>query len=151
MNKSTKYNNTLKGWSAKAIASAKFRAIRKGLAFDIDIDWYRSILTKNRCQVTGINFDSEFWLAGKSTPFSPTIDRKVPDDGYTKDNCQVVCWIYNTAKFSFSHEDVLRMAKALNEETILLPQEIIDVSEIPLSGSTVSIPKEVVDFIKIHL
>lgn len=37
--------------------------------------------------------------------------------GYTKDNCRIVSVIYNKAKSDYRDEDVIKMAKALLENT----------------------------------
>ena len=39
-------------------------------------------------------------------PFSPCIDRIVPELGYTPENCRIVCCIFNTCKFHWADEDV---------------------------------------------
>jgi len=111
--KSLKYNNTPKGWTARLIARIKYRAKTKGIECDIDTQWLRDKLSTMTCEVTGIQFNLDFWVAGATKPFSPSIDRKDPKQGYTKDNCQVVCWIYNAAKPEFTHNDVVRLAKSL--------------------------------------
>lgn len=45
-------------------------------------------------------------------PFAPSIDRINNDLGYTKDNCQMVVWIYNCSKNVFTNEDLYKMCKA---------------------------------------
>lgn len=107
------YFNSPKGWTARLLARTRSRCIAKELPFDLDIQWFRDILDKRVCEVTGIPFTYGYWLAGKAHPFSPSLDRTTPELGYTKDNVKVVCWIYNTAKHDFTHEDVVKLATAL--------------------------------------
>ena len=45
--------------------------------------------------------------------FLPSIDRINSKIGYTKENCQMVIFGYNSAKNMNAHEDVMRLAKAL--------------------------------------
>ena len=42
-----------------------------------------------------------------------TIDRIDPKKGYTPENCQMVLFSYNAAKSINTHEDVMKLAKAL--------------------------------------
>jgi len=49
-------------------------------------------------------------------PFSPSFDRIDNTQGYTRDNVQLVCLIYNTAKNAHTHEDLLKLARALVSE-----------------------------------
>ena len=40
------------------------------------------------------------------------LDNKInPSLGYTKENCQVVCWWYNVSKQTFTNEEVLWLCK----------------------------------------
>lgn len=41
------------------------------------------------------------------------MDRKVPQKGYTPENVQMVVWIYNAAKWTGTHEDVMVLVRAL--------------------------------------
>lgn len=67
-------------------------------------------LERGKCEITGI----EFYLGEGHSPWSPSIDRKDSAKGYVPDNIQVVCWMYNAAKGAHRHEDVMKMAAALN-------------------------------------
>lgn len=46
-------------------------------------------------------------------PFAPSLDKINPALPYTKENTQVVVWIYNRAKGPNAHEDVLVLANSL--------------------------------------
>lgn len=89
----------------------RYRCTKKKLPFDLTTFWLADKLKVGTCEVTGLRFD----LSGNinESPFLPSIDQIVPGKGYTRDNVQVVCLIYNYAKNCYSHEDVLTMAKAL--------------------------------------
>lgn len=96
------------GHTARVLTNnAKHRAARFGLPFDLDRQWVEEQF-KGPCPVTGLEFRFE-----PGSPFAPSIDQREPARGYTRENAQVVVWIYNAAKQDFTHEDVLRFARAL--------------------------------------
>jgi hypothetical protein len=106
---------TLKGRATHMLNNARSRAKRKGYEFDLDHDFILQKLSKGVCEVTGLPF--VFKLNGgkghKTNSFSPSLERKDNSKGYTKDNVQIVCWIYNRAKGAFPLEDLILMVKAL--------------------------------------
>lgn len=61
--------------------------------------------------MTGLNFDQNWF--GPRRAFTPSLDRKDPALGYTEENSQMVVWIYNAAKGTGTHADVLALAAAL--------------------------------------
>ena len=73
--------------------------------------WLESKLYSGICAKTDLPF--EFDTSFKKNPFKPSIDRIDSSKGYTKDNCQLVCWAYNIAKFMWPESVVLKMAIAL--------------------------------------
>lgn len=89
----------------------KRRAQKKNLEFSLTKEWIRQRLEK--CAVTGLELVLDRTGENKTHPFAPSVDRIDSDRGYTPDNCQVVCWMYNAAKNRHTHEDVLRFAEAL--------------------------------------
>ena len=93
--------------------SSEYRAKQKDLSFNLTIEWILSNLVK--CPKTNLNFT--FSENGSSysnrSPTTPSIDKINPLLGYTKDNCQIVCWWYNSAKQQFSDEEVLNLCKAV--------------------------------------
>lgn len=105
------YHKTLRGRAQRLRNCAKRRSNDKNLKFTINSDWVFAKLLNGKCEVTGIPFE---FLQDRG-PWTPSIDRKIPSDGYTEDNCQVVVWIYNSAKANFKHEDVIDLAKSLVE------------------------------------
>ena len=80
-------------------------AKEKGLPFTITEEWYLNKFDKG-CEMTGIPFDK----SGSDTPWVAHIDRIIPELGYTKENCRLVCAIYNLAKKDWKDSDVLKMA-----------------------------------------
>lgn len=102
-----KYDNyaTIKGRIQDLIKSAKKRAKKKSIEFNIDIEWLTLQFEKqnNRCALTNI----EFYIPTErniKNPFSPSLDRIDPTKGYTKNNVRVVCYIVNCALHNFGEE-----------------------------------------------
>ncbi len=95
--------------------NAKQRAYDKGLEFSLSKEFIEKALKKGKCAQTDIKFDFNENSGGKgqASPWSPSIDRKDSNKGYTEDNCQIVALIYNRAKGADSAKDVRDMAKAL--------------------------------------
>ena len=91
------------------LSRSKRRAEQNGWGYDLDYDWLMEKMTSGRCSVT----DVDLVIAGDKNPWQPSIDRIDSSKGYTKDNCQIVCWIYNRAKNDDGHDAVMLMARAL--------------------------------------
>lgn len=72
------------------------RSKDKGMEYNLDMPWFRSKLNKERCEVTGLVLD--YTKDPYVNPFYPSIDRVDSSKGYTKDNCKLVCMMFNNAK-----------------------------------------------------
>lgn len=110
--------NKLRLTQPKHIATSLFLACRNrqrklnpNKPFTITKKWILNKIEKGYCEVTGIKFNLELTKTTKR-PFAPSIDKKNPNGFYTKENCQVVCFIYNVAKGEFTHDDVLKLSNA---------------------------------------
>lgn len=105
-NRLWKKNNPIKVFRGHV----KRRARDAKVEFDLDLEWFKERIERGVCEATGLPFvDSDKPMA----PFTHSVDRTDPSKGYTKDNCKMVIWIYNAAKGSNSHEDVMIMARSL--------------------------------------
>lgn len=108
------YRNSVGGRANHLCSGAKTRSAKKGLDFDITREWLSDRLERGVCEVTGLALELDGGkLNGGYRPYTPSLDRTDPTKGYTMDNTKVVCWIYNAAKGSGSHEDVLNLVEAL--------------------------------------
>jgi hypothetical protein len=103
----------------KSVATALFLSCRNrqkakypDAPFDLTKEWIEQKITSGICEVTGLPFNLSV-LSTAKRPFAPSIDKKDPKGYYTKDNCQVVCFIYNVAKSEFTHDDVVTLANAV--------------------------------------
>lgn len=98
--------------------SAKRTAKTLGVAFDLTKDWILEKLKNGNCEITGLPFDLSNRGTGKKgaanvQKYAPSLDRKDPTGGYTKDNVRLVVWMYNVGKHNYSHEDFVVFARAL--------------------------------------
>lgn len=91
----------------------KSKAKSESLPFNLDLEWFRSRIEQNTCEVTGLEFE---WLQyeggrkGRRSLFSPSVDRIDNSRGYTKDNCRMVVWGVNLLKNNQNEEDALIVA-----------------------------------------
>ena len=99
---------TTRGRSNRIFCDCQKACRKNGWKINIDINWIESKIKNKYCEATGIEF-----VISKKNPWMPSIDRINPRLGYTKENCQMVVWIYNTAKQEFTHEDVIKLSKAI--------------------------------------
>ena len=94
------------------------------MSFNIDEAWLETQLQKGKCSVSGIPFT--YNIIDDRAPFRPSLDRINPisenvfrnktitqNNGYTKSNCQLVCFAYNVLKGYESHHEVMMIARAL--------------------------------------
>lgn len=104
------YRRTLHGKARSLIAAIKHRATRRRVSFDLDYEWAIEKLSTGICEVTGMKFN----ITASSRVFtSPSVDRVIPEHGYTKDNCRMVVWVYNSAKSEGTHDQVLEFCRQL--------------------------------------
>jgi hypothetical protein len=90
-----KYRDRPKGRATAMCAQAYLRDKER---CNLDRNEIEKILQDGRCQRTGIHFDFTTQQGRKVNKFSPSLDRKDKNQGYTKENTQVVVWCYNTGK-----------------------------------------------------
>ena len=96
--------------------AAKHRSNSKGIPHDIDGDYLLKLWEENDgcCCVTGIPFDlsySESLQKGWSKRNAPSLDRIIPELGYTKGNVRLVTFQVNCAMGVYSDEDFYDMCK----------------------------------------
>jgi hypothetical protein len=103
-------NDTARGRATTLLMSARYAAKKHSLRCDLTVDWIEEKIAVGRCEVSGLPFH-----LGTRHPYVPSLDRKLPGGPYTKENVQVVVWIYNTAKQQYSHDFVMKLARALVE------------------------------------
>lgn len=94
------------------IYSARHRAKTDGLPFDLTAEWGKARWT-SCCELTGLPF--RFSQSGDHAagPYAPSLDRIVPEAGYTKANCRFILHGLNSLKGVGTDEDMRRIAMAL--------------------------------------
>jgi hypothetical protein len=100
--------NTLDGRFKSLLSGAQRRAKKKNIIYNLDIDWLMDKYKKQngKCLLTNIKLEI---IPGEGiNPFSPSLDRRDPSKGYTKENTRLVCSAINIALSDFG-EDVLKL------------------------------------------
>ena len=94
--------------------NARRRALQRDVPFTLQTDWVEEKLLRGVCEITGIPFRFTNGNGmGVQGFYSPSLDRTVPEKGYTPENVRVVLWGYNACKSSATHADVLVLVEAL--------------------------------------
>lgn len=111
-----KYGSTLTGRLTDLLGNARRRSEKRGLEFTIDFDWLAEQYARQKgcCLLTGIELDfvSRARSGTNFMPFSPSLDRKDPSLGYTKENTRLVCTMVNLAMNHFGEELFAKLCKA---------------------------------------
>ena len=109
-----KYRETIKGRSVSLYKSAKARAKINNLDFILSTDFIEILLYPQVCAKSGIRFVLT-QNNNKRHPFAPSLDRKQNDRGYTPENMQIVCNMYNSGKAEADEVDFIAMCMAVAE------------------------------------
>ena len=93
------------------LSACKTRAKKRGIPFNLEV---KDIIIPEKCPMLGIKLESG---RGRSEVFdsSPTIDRIIPEKGYTKGNIQVVSGRANTIKNNATADELMAVAKYCKE------------------------------------
>lgn len=97
-------------WRLKlACRNAKHRAGRKGYPFDLDYEFLAELYNEQEgmCEISGRLFTLEHHETLKIHPDSPSLDKVVPELGYTKGNVRFVTYHVNVCLLDMG-EDILR-------------------------------------------
>lgn len=105
-----RHRRTLKGTISNKLMSAKKRAKKDGMFFDLDNAYVTELWNKQQglCARTGVEMGriGDKWL-------SPSLDRVDPTKGYEKSNVHWVCWRYNDAKSNMTDDAFISMCLAV--------------------------------------
>jgi hypothetical protein len=115
---SKRSHTTIRGRAGVLCRSAKRTAKLCGLEFNLTPTWIREKLEKGHCEVTGLPFDLTNRNMGVKGPgniqkYAPSLDRKDRTKGYTMENVQLVVWMYNVGKSTYTHEELIEFAHIL--------------------------------------
>lgn len=108
--KKWKEQNPRRIWAGTAYKSAKARAKKKEVPFNLTIEYVMSIMP-DICPV----FGTEFKYCGNkvSGDTSPSLDRIVPALGYVEGNVKVISVKANNIKNKYCSEDIFTVAQWL--------------------------------------
>lgn len=107
---------TAMGRSKQIHTSAKWRANKRELTFNICVEQVHVMLLLGRCAKTGIAFDLNSPSKGFTNPFGPSLDRIKSNVGYEPDNVQLVCNMFNMGKSDHDQLDFIAMCVAVSEK-----------------------------------
>lgn len=110
------YSKTIRGRLTTLLYSAKTRADKNNLDYQLDLEWLLSLYQEQEgcCLLTGIKLQFDSHHGGKRhvKPFSPSLDKIDPAKGYTKENTRLVCAFINLAINNFGEETFKQVATA---------------------------------------
>ena len=78
--------------------------------------WIEEKILFGHCEVTGLPFDLTSQTSDTTqakNPWVPSLDRIDSAGVYSKDNVQLVVYMYNVCKAEFSHTDVVRFCRSV--------------------------------------
>ena len=107
----------IESYSRTFLASVRCRAQQCGVPFDLDVDFLVGLWNhqNGNCFYTGNQLDlSAKTKTGKSPHLNfPSLDRKVPDLGYTKDNVVWTSWGVNRMKSNLPHNQFIEFCHTI--------------------------------------
>lgn len=112
-----KYRSSPEGRAYDLLYSAKTRAKKKNLTYELDQEWLLDLFQKQelKCSLTKLPFSFEANATDRKkhfNPYAPSIDRIDCTKGYTKDNCRLILSAMNLALNDFGEEVFTRVAEA---------------------------------------
>ena len=113
-------SNPIRYRARTLVNGAKQRARKKGLPFDLTIDWVEDKLRDGYCEISNIKFYIKLYSRKEEYvrvhPHSPSLDQILPSGGYTMDNVQIVCDQVNKFKGDRHITSAIFVAKNLIKE-----------------------------------
>lgn len=93
--------------------TARKNARTRGIPFELTKDDFNALLAEanGRCVLSGIIFNTDRF--GSKRPFAPSLDRIDTREGYTKNNCRIVCVIANLAMNDWGFDAMMFFANML--------------------------------------
>lgn len=89
--------------------SVRKAARKKGVEFDLDLEWFTERWKNGVCELSGL----PFIVASRRVPFSASVDRKNPSGPYTKSNCRMIIWWLNMALSNLGEDHALTVFRAV--------------------------------------
>lgn len=116
----SKVSYSAQDYKKKMYQRAKSRATKKGVYFTITLE---DIKIPNTCPILGIALDT----SSEDTDTSPSLDRIIPELGYTPGNVQVISNRANRIKNNATPSELMRVAVWSYENTtgVLLSEDMV--------------------------
>lgn len=98
----------------KLLANAKGRSKDKNLEFNLTQQYLEELWeeSEGRCSITGRSFDlTKYGEFGQVNPNAPSIDRIIPNKGYTIGNVRLVTYHINVALSEYGLESLVELIK----------------------------------------
>jgi hypothetical protein len=104
----------------------KRNAVKRGISFELRPAEVFGLMksTGFLCAVSGIPFSKRFADYGKRDPWAPSIDRIENRQGYTVENCRVVCLAANIAMSDWGMDVLLRLTRGVHRSSLTLADEL---------------------------
>ena len=112
-----KYRSTKEGFLKNALSSAKVRAKKKQINFNLDYEYLESIST-TKCPVFNVDlmYYSSTNGSGYPNPHAASLDRVIPELGYVKGNVVFISQWANTVKSNATEIQLYAVADWLHEK-----------------------------------
>jgi hypothetical protein len=130
--KASDYLTTPRGRAVQLVSTARARAKKHNMEFNLTIEHIFEILEIGRCQKSGLPFDLKRAEQTHRNGFAPSLDRTVNHRGYTMDNVAVVLNMYNSGKGETDDTDFIAMCVSVakihsaNEKVVTRLKELTD-------------------------
>jgi hypothetical protein len=109
-----KYKSTIRGRATVLIGNAKTRCKKKGIEFQLTLEWVEKHLNRGTCELTGIPFNLKPPNKNATRrPDAPSLDRINKNKNYTEENTRVILWAVNCALSEYGTEEMLPILKAM--------------------------------------
>lgn len=98
-------------WQNRLFRDTRKNAIKRCIPWGLTLEQFKALITASgmRCAVSGILLDLGRSEHGRR-PFYPSLDRKNSAEGYTVENCRIVCVAANLAMNQWGEEVLKKLA-----------------------------------------
>jgi len=101
----------------RMLRHCKDRSEKKGIDFDLTIEWFQDQFKQNRCAISGEKFNFGIKVGNtRLDPYSPSVDRIDSAKGYTQDNCRIILTCLNLALNEWGLPLYIKIAKKVLEK-----------------------------------
>lgn len=125
---------TAKGRATQLTTSARSRSKEYDYSFDLTREFVQRKIEAGKCEKSGLNLDLMPHPTQLRNGFAPSLDRIDNSFGYTQDNVQIVCNMYNSGKGEHDELDFIAMCVAVAERYADNPAVIARLGELRNAG-----------------